>query len=99
MFAMSGVPDSMSQRVLRNSRFELVEVSGEIILYDSATHDVIYLDRSASVIWFLCDGERSVAEISRLIAGAYPESRDTIADDVRRTVSELAKQGALTLSS
>lgn len=87
------------QRATRNARFELVQVEGETILYDQATHDVIYLDSSASIIWALCDGHRSVRDISHAIARAYPESRDAIPGDVQRTVAELARQGALTLSA
>jgi hypothetical protein len=85
--------------VRRNPRFELVEVENEIILYDRETHGVIYLDRPASVIWLLIDGQRSIGDIARMIAEAYPDSQATIGDDVQRTVTELARQGALTLST
>jgi Coenzyme PQQ synthesis protein D (PqqD) len=87
--------DKTAMRVAQNPRFDFLQVEEESILYDTATHNVIYLDPSALVIWRLCDGERSVGEIASLIERAYPQQRDSIADDVRKTVDALANAGAL----
>ena len=72
-----------------------MQLEDESILYDTETQNVIYLDAPALVIWQLCDGERSVDEIAKLLEDAYPTSRDAIAEDVRRTVDALASSGAL----
>ena len=89
----------MSERPAHNPRFNFVEVGSESILYDNETHNVIYLDQPASVVWFLCDGVRDIPEIAKLIADAYPDQRTTIADDVKATIEDLAKKGALDLLS
>jgi Coenzyme PQQ synthesis protein D (PqqD) len=89
--------DENALRVAQNPRFDFLQVEDESILYDTATHNVIYLDAPALVIWRLCDGQRSVAEIASLIEQAYPQSRESIAADVKKTVDALANAGALML--
>jgi hypothetical protein len=91
----AGGTDKMAMRVAQNPRFDFLQVDEESILYDTATHNVIYLDASALVIWRLCDGQRSVGEIASLIERAYPEERGSIAGDVQKTVDALANAGAL----
>jgi pyrroloquinoline quinone biosynthesis protein D len=92
---MTADTNETAVRVAQNPRFDFLQVEDESLLYDTATHNVIYLDAPALVIWRLCDGERSIAEIARLIEEAYPQSRDSIAADVQKTVDALANAGAL----
>ena len=89
----------MPERPAHSPRFNFVQVGTESILYDSESHNVIYLDAPASVVWFLCDGVRDIAEITRLIVDAYPEQAATIATDVRATILDLAQKGALDLGA
>jgi hypothetical protein len=91
----AGGTDKTAMRIAQNPRFDFVQVEEESILYDTATHNVIYLDAPALVIWRLCDGERSLGEITSLIEQAYPQARDSIAHDVQKTVDALANAGAL----
>ena len=92
---MAADTDHPEVRVAQNPRFDFLQVEDESLLYDTATHNVIYLDAPALVIWRLCDGERSVREIAQLIEEAYPQSRESIAADVQKTVDVLANAGAL----
>lgn len=92
---MASDPDWMSQRIAQNPSFDCVEMESESLLYDTATHNVVYLDAPALIVWRLCDGERSVAEIVALIEDAYPRDRESIAQDVHKTVDALAKSGAV----
>jgi len=56
------------------------------------------LNQSAGLVWGLCDGERTVADIVRLLAEAYPEAAVDLPGDVARIVRELHLQGVLDLS-
>lgn len=80
-----------------SQRFRHEEADGELILYDTLNHDVMYLDATAALVWQLIDGARSLDDIVGLLGDAYPEARDAIARDVPQTVAMLADAGALEL--
>lgn len=70
-------------------------MEGEGILYHPAHNQVTHLNRSAVLVWQLCDGTRRVEEIVALLAAAYPESTAAIARDVHATVDQLLRLGCL----
>ena len=56
------------------------------------------LDARGTAVWRACDGERTVAEVTRVVAMAFPEEPDT----TLRTslfLRELARGGFITLQS
>jgi hypothetical protein len=69
----------------------------EMVLYDHETRSAFALNVSASTIWSMCDGTRSVEEIivdlSQLVDGR-PED---IRADVERILEELQAREVLTL--
>lgn len=66
------------------------EVAGDISLYDPTKEQVSVLNGTASDIWRLADGTRTVEEITTLIAASYQVDSNSIADDVARIVERLA---------
>ena len=76
---------------------EAETVEGEVLLYHPSQTRAVYLNSTAAVIWRLCDGKRSVREIIRLIARAYPEAAVTLSDDVLTTLQDLRENGVLVL--
>ena len=83
---------------LRHPRFTFVPVASEGVLHDSDSDLVIHLDEHGAMIWALCDGQRTVGEITQLISDAYPDQREAVATDVTRIIDTLAEQQVLTLS-
>jgi hypothetical protein len=75
--------------------FEAEAIDGQVVLLNPTTLRVAHLNRSAAIIWQLCDGERSVADIRSLLVTAYPESFDVVAADLQSTLSTLFDLGAL----
>lgn len=71
------------------------EVDEDISLYNPRTEQVVVLNGTASDIWRLADGSRTVEEISSLLASSYGVSPDSIAADVEKTVEELSKAGLI----
>lgn len=71
------------------------ELAGERILVDELSGRVIHLNRSAALVWWLCDGGRTVGEICELLGGAFPDHADVVDADVRQAVAELRAAGAL----
>ena len=59
----------------------------------------IYLNETATVIWQLCDGARTVKEIVDILVEACPDAAADVRADVKETIEELARNGALQLSA
>ena len=77
------------------SDHRLEEFEGELLLYHPASTRTVHLNDSASLIWNLCDGKRSIHDIVAALSEAYPESCDDIENDVKQTLNTLADQGVL----
>ena len=79
--------------------FELEEIDGEILLYSPSATRSVYLNTTASLIWRLCDGSRSVGDIVNQLKEAFPEARERIEDDVTRSVQLFIDNEAMRLES
>jgi len=75
--------------------FFVEEMEGENLLYRLGTHKAIHLNETATLIWKLCDGSRTVQGIVDLLKKEFPDSETDIAVDVREAVELLASEGAL----
>ncbi len=60
-----------------------------MVLYDPRADAAIGLNLTASAIWSLCDGSRSIQEITFELAREVGTEPEAIIADVERTVSEL----------
>jgi hypothetical protein len=74
---------------------QVLELDGDISLYDRATSQALLLNATASDVWRLLDGEHTVDEIVDLLAAAYGTDPAAIRPDVVRTVAELGAAGLL----
>lgn len=77
-------------------RFE--ELDGEAVVYDRTGKRAIYLNETATVVWKLCDGRRTVAEISALLAKEFPESAAAIEGDISDAVDQMVAARVVTLA-
>jgi pyrroloquinoline quinone biosynthesis protein D len=75
--------------------FFVEEMEGENLLYRLGGHKAIHLNDTATVIWKLCDGSRTIEDIIRLLAKEYPGSETAVAADVREAIELLVSEGAL----
>ena len=55
----------------------------------------MYCNPSASLIWRLCDGQRTVEEITSLLSQAFPEAADTIPAEAEATLRQFHEHGAI----
>ena len=76
---------------------ELADMEGEGVLYSYEKETMVQLNKSAVVIWRLCDGKRTVKEITELIVDAFPEAADKVAIDVSETIARFQKEGVVEL--
>lgn len=77
---------------------QLEEFDDELVLYDMESTQAIYLNETAALVFRLCDGKRTTAEIETLLKEAYPETADAIESDVRTVLDDLVDAGAVILS-
>ena len=76
----------------------LEELDGELLLYHLDETKILYCNQTASLIWTLCDGQRTVQKIVELLGEAYPESASTIVGDVEDTLASFLEQGTIELT-
>jgi hypothetical protein len=79
------------------SDFKLVELEGESMLYSSDDRKALYLNETASMLWKLCDGERSIGAIEDLLREAYPEAAG-LSGDVEAAVALFIGHGAIEIA-
>jgi hypothetical protein len=66
-----------------------------ISLSHPARSRTLNVNPAGAIIWTLCDGQRTVAEIAQILGEAYPESVPEIARNVRDTLLALTEYGAI----
>jgi len=82
-------------KAVEGLRVEVID--GETVLYDDNLKKMIYLNESASVVFQLCDGQRSVREIIEVLSSAYPDVSGSIGHDVLTVIDYLVQEGAVRL--
>lgn len=87
---MSG---SDSYRVAEHLEQEALE--DRLLVYDPNGGQVVELNSTAALVVQLCDGERSVSEIQKALAEAFPEAAAQIAVEVPELVEQLVGDGVL----
>ncbi len=71
----------------------LERIDGEASVYHPTLATAVYLNETGALIWELCDGRRSVADIIVTLCERYPESCDRIEIDVTVLINQLADRG------
>jgi hypothetical protein len=79
----------------RKPDYRLEMIDNELLLYHPVETQVLYCNETASLIWQLCDGQRTPREITVLLAEAFPEAAATIAKDVETTLQQFSQHGAV----
>jgi len=72
-------------------------LDNEILVYHPDGMTAFALNETASVIWRLCNGERTVAEIVELLQTAYPETAATMSREVDEGILALLSHGVIRL--
>jgi len=85
----------MAQRPRRKPDYCLEAIDNELLLFHPARTQILYCNETASLIWQLCDGERSREDIVALLVAAFPQTAEAIAADVVSTLQLFAQHGAI----
>ncbi|HEY2375182.1 MAG TPA: PqqD family protein [Gemmatimonadaceae bacterium] len=72
------------------------QVAGEVVVYDGARQEMHSLNRSASIVWRGCDGQRSVPELAAILGDELGmEPNDSL---VEYALDELSRANLLETS-
>lgn len=66
-----------------------------VLLYHHTVREAIHLNSSAAVIWALCNGNNSKAEIENILADTYPNAKNSIQTDVNSVLEKLQQHNAI----
>ena len=86
---------SNPKRPCRVSNFQMEVLDDEIILFHPTSKAIFYSNNTGALIWELCDGKRTMVDITQILSEAYPEAKDQIAADVHHTLETFASHGAI----
>lgn len=70
------------------------EVEDGLVIYDAVGDRVHYLNPSASLVFSLCDGQRTAADIDRLLRDAW-SLEPAVTDRVADCLDQLRAEGVL----
>ena len=71
------------------------EVQRDLALYDPRSDIVHMLNLTASIVWDLCDGTRSVQQIAQELAEIYGMDAPRLETDVRQIIAEFHDTGVI----
>jgi hypothetical protein len=78
------------------SGYQIELLDGEMVLFHPTKVTLLHCNQSGAMIWQLCNGQRTVAEIIQLLKAIYPEAAQEIGVDVKTTLQSFAQHGAIT---
>lgn len=84
------------QRPLPTPGYAIEALDGELLLFHPSSETILHTNETGALVWRLCDGQRSVAEIVAVLTAVYPEAAADIAQDVPELLAQFAHQGAIT---
>jgi pyrroloquinoline quinone biosynthesis protein D len=84
--------------VPRQRRVEAYASDGEALLYSATRDEASALNRTATEIWELCDGTRTIGAIARALGQRYGVADASLLADVTAAVTMLRARGLVDLS-
>lgn len=88
----------LDDKPVRNESCHMEELDDEVLLYNPTNNKTLYINKSASVIWQLCNGQQTTDEIISMIQDAYPGDNDSLKRDILDTLGNLADNDAVSLT-
>jgi pyrroloquinoline quinone biosynthesis protein D len=79
-------------------RVEAFASGGEALLYSAMRDEASALNRTATEIWELCDGSRTIGAIARALGQRYGVDEEYLLADVTAAVTTLRARGLVDVS-
>ena len=72
-----------------------LDVDGRIVALPPGGPEVMFFNDTASAVWRLADGTRTLEQLVAELADAYGVEAAAIADDVQRVLADFARAGLM----
>lgn len=69
----------------------------EAVVYDRHRKRTVYLSETATLIWHLCDGKRTIEDILTLLIAEYPEFASQIESDITDAIAHMSSARIIVL--
>ena len=89
--------EDIQKKILLEPDYLLEQIDNEVTVYHPTLTTSLYLNETGGLIWELCDGQRSTAEIIDILTAAYPENSPQIKGDVTKVITLLLENNIATL--
>jgi hypothetical protein len=89
----------LSNKPQQTADYYLELIEDELLLFHPGRTTILYCNSIASLVWQLCNGQRTARDIVNLFQTAYPEAQETIAVEIEDALQQLAQHGAIEFSS
>ena len=80
----------------RDPEFLLEQLGSDFQLRHRGEDTAIFINESVALLWELCDGQRTLGSIKKMLEEAYPDVAAQIDADVDKAISILVGHNALT---
>jgi coenzyme PQQ synthesis protein D (PqqD) len=77
------------------SDLSVVEIEGEAVIYDEQTDKIHYLNRTATIVFNLCDGLSTIPQFSGEIAESFSLTPGEVERQVRSLIRNFREAGFL----
>lgn len=71
------------------------DMDGELLLFNPTNSTTLHLNGPSMVVWNLCTGEHSVAQMVEVLQEAFPEQSEQIEGDVISVIKELSENSVI----
>ena len=71
------------------------EIEGDFVLYDPVTDRTALLNASAAAILDLCDGSRTLDDITMEIVRRFDAGKESVGQEVEKVLRKVASRGLL----
>jgi len=84
-----------TQRPCPAPGYQVEILDDEVLLFHPTSRAIFRSNSTGALIWELCDGQRTVADIVNILSAAYPEAAKQIQQDVPDTLRAFAEHKAI----
>ncbi len=86
-----------SKIVVLEPDYLLEKIDNEITVYHPSLTTTIYLNETGAMIWKLCDGKKTIADMIDILTETYPESSKQIEAGVIDIINRLVDKNIASL--
>ncbi|HEX8681328.1 MAG TPA: PqqD family protein [Ardenticatenaceae bacterium] len=89
---------SPSDKPKQKPDYHLEEMDNELLLFHPQEKKVLYMNETTALVWQLCDGQRTIQEITALLVETFPDAAREIPGDLENILKQLQQERVIELA-